>query len=446
MLEINGGKRITGSVRTSGFKHSLVTSAAAAVAADADVVLGNCPDIVETDVLARIFTTLGGRAQFTEGTLVLNGSDIHHNVLPADLVSSIHGSLYLVPGLVARLGAVHLPASGGCSIGEGPKGRPVRHVLDVMERFGATGDVTADGGLEVRATRLTGCEIDLLDYTRNRALMSGPLYAGATKTALLTSAAAEGVTTLHHLYPKPDVVALIDVLSELGTDMTQTGPETLVIRGNGARTLRRNAHYILPPDLIEVITWICAAVTLGEGPVHITGPHLDRASAALAPEFDVLRRMGVVTDHGTDMITAYPAERPLNAVEILAASRSVFSDSQPFFALMAGHAEGSTLISEAVWEHRYGYVPGLTALGMDAVQDDYALRVDGVRTPHRAGQDLTATDLRAAAVLLLAALAVPGRTVLRNTHHLDRGYRDIVGDLQALGADVTPVSTPVGVG
>ncbi|MEU5764410.1 hypothetical protein ABZ782_00630 [Streptomyces asoensis] len=442
MLEVNGGKRIAGSVRTSGFKHSLVTSAAAAVAADADVVLDNCPGIVETDVLSRVFTTLGGRARYAEGTLTLNGSGIEHNVLPADLVSSIHGSLYLVPGLVARLGSVHLPASGGCRIGEGPKGRPVRHVLDVMERFGATGGTTAEGGLKVRAARLTGCEIDLLDYTRNRALMSGPLYGGATKTALLTAAAAEGVTTLHHLYPKPDVVALIDVLRELGTDMTWTGPETLVIRGSGIGALRRDVRYTLPPDLIEVVTWICAAVTVGDGPVHITGPGMDRAVAALAPEFDVLRRMGVVTDHEADSVTAHPAERPLAPVEVLAASRGVFSDSQPFFALMAGWAEGATLISEAVWEHRYGYVPGLTALGMDAVQDDYALRVDGVRTPHRAGQDLTASDLRAAAVLLLAALAVPGRTVLRNTHHLDRGYRDIVGDLRSLGADVAPAAEP----
>lgn len=439
MLEVNGGKRIAGSVRTSGFKHSLVTSAAAAVVADATVTLDNCPDIVETDVLTRVFTALGGRATFAEGTLTLDGSAIDSTELPSELVGSIHGSLYLVPGLVARLGSVQLPASGGCRIGEGPQGRPVGHILDVLRRFGATGRVTADGGLEVRAERLTACEIDLLDYTRNKALMSGPLYGGATKTALLAAAAGEGVTTLHHLYPKPDVTALMDVLRGLGAEMTWTGPETLVVRGRGAGTLRQDTRYTLPPDLIEVVTWICAAVTLGEGPVRITGPGMSRTVAALAPEFDVLRRMGVETDQDEDTVTAHPADRPLRPVEILAASRGVFSDSQPFFALLAAYAEGATLVNEAVWEHRFRYVPGLAALGMSTTQDGNALRIDGVRPPHIAGQDLSATDLRAAAVLLLAALAVPGRTVLRDTHHLDRGYRDIVGDLRSLGADVYAV-------
>jgi UDP-N-acetylglucosamine 1-carboxyvinyltransferase len=436
VLEINGGKRITGSVRTSGFKHSLVTSAAAAVMGHASVTLDNCPDIVETDVLTRIFAALGGHAAYAGGRLTLDGSTIDSNELPADLVGSIHGSLYLVPGLVARLGSVRLPASGGCQIGEGPKGRPVRHILDVIERFGATGRVTADGGLEVRADRLTGCEIDLLDYVRNKALMSGPLYGGATKTALLAAAASEGVTTLHHLYPKPDVTSLIDVLRGLGTEMEQTDRETLVIRGRGTTALGHDVRYSLPPDLIEVITWICATVTLGEGPVHITGPGMARAVAALAPEFDVLERMGVETDLEENMVTAHPAGRPLRPVDVLATSRGVFSDSQPFFALLAAHAEGATLINETVWEHRFGYVPSLATLGMNTTQDGYALRVDGIRPPHIPGQDLAATDLRAAAVLLLAALAVPGRTVLRNTHHLDRGYRDIVGDLQSLGADV----------
>ncbi|MFF7994645.1 hypothetical protein ACFZDG_33325 [Kitasatospora xanthocidica] len=434
VLEVNGGKRLSGSVRTSGFKHSLVTAAAAA--ASAPVSIGNCPDIVETEVLSRLFRTLGGSADLVDGTLTLDASALRHSELPADLVGRIHGSMYLLPGLVARAGSVRMPASGGCPIGEGPHGRPVEHILSVMERFGAVGRVAPDGTIEVTATELTGCTIDLLDYTRNRALMSGPMYGGATKTALLTAAVARGTTTLHHLYPKPDVTDLVAVLRELGADMEFTGPETLVIHGRGAGALRQKVRRTLIPDLIEVVTWICVAVTLGDAPLHIAGPDMPRVVEALRPEFDLFGRMGVRVDVAQDALTAHPAQGPLRPVEFTAASRTVFSDSQPFLALMAGYAAGPTTITEAVWEHRFGYVPGLAALGMRTTQDRHVLRVDGPCPPHVGGLDLHATDLRAAAALLLAALAVPGTTVLRNHGHLDRGYRDLTGDLRALGADV----------
>ncbi|MFE6049915.1 hypothetical protein ACFQ6N_04100 [Kitasatospora sp. NPDC056446] len=436
VLEVNGGKRLSGSVRTSGFKHSLVTTAAAAAAARATVTIDNCPDIVETEVLSRLFRTLGGSADLADGTLTLDASSLGGSELPAELVGMIHGSMYLLPGLVARAGSVRMPASGGCPIGEGPHGRPVGHILSVMERFGAVGRVAPDGAIEVTATALTGCTIDLLDYTRNRAMMSGPLYGGATKTALLTGAVAQGTTTLHHLYPKPDVTDLIAALRDLGAELEHTGPETLVIHGRGAGALRQDVRRTLIPDLIEVVTWICAAVTLGDSPVHIAGPEMLRAVEALRPEFDLFDRMGVRVDIGEDGLTAHPAEGPLRPVEFTAASRGVFSDSQPFLALMAAYAQGPTTITEGVWEHRFGYVPGLAALGMRTTQDGHVLRVDGPCPPATAGLDLHATDLRAAAALLLAALAVPGTTVLRNHQHLDRGYRDITGDLRTLGADI----------
>jgi UDP-N-acetylglucosamine enolpyruvyl transferase len=135
----------------------------------------------------------------------------------------------------------------------------------------------------------------------------------------------------------------------------------------------------------------------------------------------------------------HPATEPLRPVEFTAASRGVFSDSQPFLALMAAYADGPTLITEGVWEHRFGFVPELAGLGMRTALDDSILRVDGPCPPHITGRDLYATDLRAAAVLLLGALAVPGTTTIRNHHHLDRGYRDIVEDLRSLGADVRRV-------
>ncbi|MET8975177.1 MFS transporter [Streptomyces sp. NPDC004539] len=444
LLEIHGGNRLSGSVRTSGFKHSLVTIAAAAATASAPVRIANCPDIVETTVLGEIFRAAGAHAHYDRPTetFTLDASTWDSAELPDELVGRIHGSLYLLPALVSRNGTARLPASGGCLIGEGPRGRPVEHLLDVMERFGVTTRLAADGSVDLSADRLTPCTVDMLDYTRNKALMSGPCYSGAVKTALLMGSVAHGTTTLHHPYLKPDVTDMVTVLRDLGADIEFAGPETWLIHGRGPESLGRPAAPTLIPDLIEVITWICAGTVLADEPLRITGPGIDRAAHALAPEFDVLDRMGVRVDVGTDEITVHPLTKPLRPVEFTAASRGVFSDSQPFMALLAAYAEGPTYITEAVWEHRFGFVPELAALGMRTAVDGTVLRVDGPAAPHRPGNDLYATDLRAAAVLLLAALAVPGRTTLRNHHHLARGYRDLVEDLVKLGADIRHTTAP----
>ncbi|WP_327327086.1 hypothetical protein OG735_34730 [Streptomyces sp. NBC_01210] len=435
-LVVHGGRRLSGSVRTSGFKHSLVTITAAAAAAGATVRIDNCPDIVETTVLSALFRALGGSAEWADGTLTLNASAMDSVELPAELSDRIHGSVYLLPALLSRAGRVRMPASGGCQIGEGPRGRPVEHFVRVLERFGASGRTMPDGGLEIIAPKLTGCTIDLLDHTDNRAMITGSTYSGATKTALLAAAVAHGTTTLHHLYPKPDVTDLIVVLRQLGADIEIAGPETVIVHGSGPEALRQDVRHTLVPDLIEVITWICAGVVLADSPLYVAGPGMRRATDALRPELDLLDRMGVRLETSLTSLTVHPAERPLRPVDFTAASRGVFSDSQPFFALLGGYATGPTTITEAVWTNRFGYVPGLTALGMRATHDRHVLRVDGPCPPHLAGQHLHATDLRAAAVLLLAALAVPGRTTLANTHHLDRGYRDLTRDLRGLGADI----------
>ncbi|WP_416969845.1 MFS transporter [Streptomyces sp. 4F14] len=444
LLEIHGGNRLAGAVRTSGFKHSLVTTAAAVATASAPVRIRNCPDIVETTVLGEIFRATGASARYDRPTetFTLDASTWDCAELPADLVSRIHGSLYLLPALISRNGAARLPASGGCFIGEGPRGRPVEHLLDVMGRFGVTTRLTSDGSVELAADRLTPCTIDMLDYTRNKALMSGPHYSGAVKTALLMGAVTHGTTTLHHPYLKPDVTDMVTVLRDLGADIEFAGPETWVIHGRGPESLDRPADVTLIPDLIEVVTWICAGVVLADEPLQITGPGIDRAVRALAPEFDLLDRMGVRVDVGADELTVHPLTKPLRPVEFTAASRGVFSDSQPFFALLAAYAEGPTYVTEAVWEHRFGFVPELAALGMRTAVDGTVLRVDGPCPPQDPDHDLYATDLRAAGVLLLAALAVPGRTTLRNHHHLARGYRDLVADLVKLGADIRHTTAP----
>lgn len=436
VLTVNGGRRIAGAVATQGFKHSLVTVVAAALAGQAPVSVANCPDVSETQVLAGLVNALGGRAHLYGRTLVVDGSGVATAALDPDLASRIHGSVYLVPALLGRFGAGWIPNAGGCRIGNDPGGgRPVEQYADVFRRFGAMVEPSPIGGLDVTADRLTGCRIDLLDYTADRRLRSGPLYSGATKTALLTAAVAHGTTVLRHPYPKPDVTDLVDVLRGLGADIDVASPEQIVVHGRGPDVLRTPLSHTLVPDLIEVVTWICAGAVLGSAPLRVTGRGMARATRALAPEFAAFEQLGLRIDLQADAVVAHPAEG-LKPIDLVVGSHGVFSDSQPFLALLAAHATGRSTVTDTVWANRFGYLDGLRTLGVDAQLNRRSLRLTGPWTPSAAERAIHATDLRAAAVLLLAALATPGTTRVSGTDHLVRGYADLPGRLRALGADV----------
>jgi UDP-N-acetylglucosamine 1-carboxyvinyltransferase len=435
ILSVEGGGELRGSVGTSGFKHSLVTIFAAALAANSRVRVQNCPDIAETQILTTMAASLGAIVDRTGDSLAVDASGLSTAELDPHDAERIHGSVYLLPALLGRFGVARLPPSGGCQIGDGRNGRrPMRHYADVFERFGATVSGAADDSFTVSARRLNGCEIDLLDYA-DRALRSGPLYSGATKTALLTAAVAYGTTVLHNPYPKPDVTDLVDVLRELGLSVERTADGSLVLHGRGPDALDRPVVHTLIPDLIEVVTWVCAGALLARRPFRVTGADMDRARSALAPEFAVLAEMGVHVDHGPREVVVHPAER-LRAVDVTVTSHGVFSDSQPFLALLAAHAAGESVITETVWSGRFGYAEGLRTLGVHAEHSGATLRVRGPWTRERLGDRVHAGDLRSAAVLVLAALAVPGRTEVSGVDHLHRGYADLPGALRAVGAEI----------
>lgn len=438
-LLVRGGARLRGEVTTSGFKHSLVTVVSAAVAADAVVRIANVPDIVETRVLTSLLRDAGVRVSVDGDTLELDATGVSTAVLDPVLCQRIHGVVYLIPALLHRTGHVVVPVNGGCQIGDGPAlRRPVEQYVSVFRRFGATAVTQPDGGLEVTATRLRGCDIDLLDYTVDRELKTGPHYSGASKMALLMAAVSEGVSTLRNLYPKPDVTDLVDVLRELGAEIEEPAAHTVVVHGRGGSDLCNPARHTLVPDLIEVVTWICAGATAADEPLIIHGSGMRRAVAALAPEMRALRDMGVGFDTGEDTVVVRPAER-LRPIELTISSHGVYSDSQPFLALLAGHADGTSRLTETVWVNRFSYLELLGQLGMRVRQDGRSAVVTGPAVASRPGCELVAQDLRGAAAALLAALRVPGPTLLSGIHHLARGYADLPGALRALGADIVAI-------
>ena len=208
---MHGGRPLAGTIRASGFKHSLVTSIAAGLVTGSRLTLDACPDIAEAAVLVALLDDIGATTSRCADRLVIDPIGVRSGCLDPMLVQQIHGAPYLIPGLLARTGWASVGMPGGCRIGAGPEGRrPMAHYGAVLERFGVTVTTTEEGGLWCVARDLASCTIDLLDFTRGPGSVQN-LYSGATKMALLVAGTASGVTTIHNPYGRADVADLIEV-------------------------------------------------------------------------------------------------------------------------------------------------------------------------------------------------------------------------------------------
>jgi UDP-N-acetylglucosamine enolpyruvyl transferase len=435
-LIAHGPARLRGDIEIGGFKHALVTCVAAAAASNGWVRIHACPDIDEARVLAKLVRHIGGRADIANGVFHIDGSMIDTPELPLSDVASIHGSIYLLPALLARFGAVTMPRTGGCQIGFGAGHRPTSQYAEILERFGATTDEAVDGSLTVSANQLTGCEIDLLDFTDDRELRTGPLYSGATKLAFLTAAVAHGTTVIRDPYPKPDVTELVTMLQKLGVAITMAADGGYSVAGQCGAIDTPGVDHTLIPDLIEIVTWICAGAVLADRPMTLRAQRLCDAQTALAPELHVLRQMGVRLDWAADSCLVHPSAS-FDPVDITVSSPGVYSDSQPLIAILAAHATGKSTITETVWVDRFRYAEGFAALGFEVEVISPRLTLSGGGSDGSTSHPcLAAQDLRGAASLLLAALTVPGTTTLHGMHHLTRGYTNLPAQLIDLGAHI----------
>lgn len=435
-LKVRGGSRLSGTAHVAGFKHALVSLTAAACAGGGRVTLHNCPDLVETSILAELIEELGGRTWTSDGSLTIEPEGIAHGKVNREVASRIHGSVYLLPALVGRFGQASVSTNGGCLIGDGRNGsRPVSHYIDVFKRFGARAQVDDEGHLQVSAARLTGCELDLLEYTTDRYLRTGPFYSGASKMALLCAAVGYGRSTLRNLYPKPDVTALIEFLRSRGAAVEQASPEWCVVHGMGPDRLGRDVEYTLPADLVEIVTWICAGAMLGENRLKISGTGLSRAWEALSPERALLEQMGVPVsiEGGALVVQTVEQTRP---VDVVVSSPGIYSDCQPFFCLLATRGRGRSRVTETVWPNRFDHISGLNRLGARLSRVGSSVMIEGGHRPHVPRREIFANDLRSAATLLLAALEVDGETLVGGAEHLARGYPDFPSSLRLLGARI----------
>lgn len=411
-LVIQGGIPLKGKVRCSGAKNAALPILTACLLAEGPVELERVPHLKDISTMVALLSGMGMRITMTDGMrLVLDANGVDHTVAPHDLVRAMRASVLVLGPLLARFGQACVALPGGCAIGP----RPIDLHIKGLEAMGARMTME-DGYIKAWATGLHGAMIRL-----------EPVSVTATENLLMAACLARGTTVIEQAAREPEVTDLALFLMNMGAVIEGVGTERLVVHGR--ERLVGTSHRIMA-DRIEAGTYLVAgAMTGGEVCVQDIQPEI------LGVIIGVLRQAGVRVELARDEVAiAAPAGR-LRPVDIETAVYPGFpTDMQAQCMAQNAIAEGSSTITETIFENRLQHVPELCRMGARIhVQGNKAL-IQGVPTLH--GQVVSATDLRASAGLVLAALAARGESIIRHVHHLDRGYECMEEKLSVLGGKV----------
>lgn len=415
---INGGKRLEGAVTISGAKNAALAIIPAVILSGESCLLENLPEIEDVRIVEEILTSMGADISRTpDGSMRIDPSGISTFSVTGEMVSSMRASYYLLGALLGRYKKAEIALPGGCAIGQ----RPIDQHIKGMRALGA--DIVIQGGsVKARADRLRGAEI-YLDV----------VSVGATINIMLAAVAAEGQTIIANAAKEPHVVDVANFLNMMGANVKGAGTD--VIRIQGGRRLH-GCTYAVIPDQIEAGTFmIAAAATRGDVIINNVIPtHLEAISAKLM-ECGVTVTEG---DDGRDFFIRVSADKRPRAVNIKTLPYPGFPTDlqQPMMALLAT-AEGNSFIMENIFENRFNHVPELAKMGASISISSRTATVEGVEKLY--GAPLCASDLRAGAALVIAALAAEGESTISHIHFIDRGYEFLEQKLRALGADITRI-------
>jgi UDP-N-acetylglucosamine 1-carboxyvinyltransferase len=410
-LVIDGGVRLTGEVRVSAAKNAALPAMAASLLTAEAVILENVPGLADVVTMRKLLETLGAETSVEpEGLARFTVARLASNEAPYELVSTMRASVVVLGPLLARSGVARVALPGGCAIGV----RPIDQHLKGLAKLGA--DISIQNGyVEARASRLKGARIttDLVTVT-------------GTENLMMAAALAEGVTVLENAAREPEVADLARLLTAMGARIEGAGSEHIEIEGvaelGGAR------HRIIP-DRIEAGTLLAGAAITG-GDVTITGAAPRHMTATLAK----LEECGVAVSVDGDRVRCVGPARPQAADIITSPFPGFPTDMQAQMMALLGLADGSSKITETIFENRFMHVAELCRLGASIETDGSIAVVRGVGAYQ--GAPVMATDLRASASLVLAGLAARGRTEIARVYHLDRGYEGLEKKLQSLGARI----------
>ncbi|HZF95005.1 MAG TPA: UDP-N-acetylglucosamine 1-carboxyvinyltransferase [Allosphingosinicella sp.] len=416
---IRGGNRLEGRIPISGAKNAALTLLPCALLTDEPLTLRNLPRLADVDSFGHLLNQLGvsttvegARADEFGRVMTLRASNIGSTVAPYDIVRKMRASVLVLGPLVARSGEATVSLPGGCAIGM----RPVDLHLKALEALGAELEIAAgyvkarapDGGLRGGTIRFPFVSV------------------GATENALMAAVLANGTTTIENAAREPEITDLAMLLIAMGAEIEGLRSDTLVVHG---KPRLHGATYSVMPDRIEAGSYACAAMITG-GWLELVGARKETMPSILSG----LEDAGAIVEDvpGGIKVSADGAIRPLS---ISTAPFPAFpTDMQAQFMAMLTRANGTSLLTETIFENRYMHVPELQRMGADIEVRGRSAVVRGVEG--LVGAPVMATDLRASMSLVLAGLAAEGQTEVNRVYHLDRGYERLEEKLQGVGADI----------
>ena len=407
---ISGGNRLTGEVRISGAKNSALPILASTILSGGECIITNVPRVVDVLTMGKLLGILGAKVSHEGNRAVIQADAIASTEAPYDLVKTMRASVLVLGPLVARWGEAKVSLPGGCAIGS----RPVNLHLAGLSKLGA--DISIEHGyITAKAKRLNGARI----------YCDTPTVTG-TENLMMAASLAEGVTMLENAAKEPEIVDLADFLVKRGARVDGAGTDVITIEG--VRELHGGEHEVIP-DRIEAGTYLAAgAITRGDvTATHCRPSHLEavlmklrEAGADVREEKDTVRLTMPDKLKGTDLRTLPFPGFP--------------TDMQAQMVALVSLAQGTSVITETVFESRFMHVEELRRMGADIRVESNRLVVTGCTK--LTGAPVMASDLRASAGLIVAGLAAEGMTQVQRVYHLDRGYERIEEKLQALGADI----------
>ena len=416
---IHGGTALRGEVEISGAKNAAVAIIPAALMVDGVCRIENIPQISDTDMLLTILKELGAKVRFiNKSTIEIDCTNVRYQDAPYDLMRKIRASYYLIGAMLGRFGSAKTTMPGGCNFGV----RPIDQHIKGMTALGA--DVDVKNGFvyaDARDGRLHGARIYL-----------DKVSVGATMNIMLAAVLAQGRTIIENAAREPHIVDLANFLNSMGADVRGAGTDTIKV--NGVDKLH-GGNYAIIPDQIEAGTYmVAAAATGGEVLVKNVIPrHLECISAKL-------RETGTIVQEYEDSVLVKGAS-VLRRVNIKTLPYPGFpTDMQPPMGALMCVANGTSVITEGVYDNRYKYTNELRKMGAEIQVDGRVAVIEGGR--RLTGAPVHACDLRAGAAMVIAGMCASGTTVVEDVRFIERGYENFVGKLKALGADIECVVEP----
>ena len=417
---IHGGNPLHGTIHISGAKNAAVAIIPAALLVDGVCRIENVPQISDVTLILQILRELGADVRTVNRTTgEVDCSHIRNRQVPYELARKSRASYYLVGALLSRFGWAEVPLPGGCDLG----GRPVDQHIKGFVSMGA--DVEVRNGLIYarvpNGARLSGGQV-YLDI----------VSVGATMNIMLAATLAQGMTVIENAAKEPHIVDLANFLNSMGADIRGAGTD--VIKIHGVSRLQGGSYSIIP-DQIEAGTYMAAVAAAGGDVLikNVIPKHLDCITAKLV-------EMGVDVEELDDAVRLRRQSR-LSRVNVKTMPYPGFpTDMQPQIAAVLCVAQGTSVLTEGVWDNRYRYADEFRRMGARIQVDGKVAVIEGV--DHLTGAPIHACDLRAGAAMVIAGLAAKGVTEIDGIHHIERGYETIVEKLANLGADIRVMSIP----